>query len=174
MVNNLPANAGDSREASSIPGLGRYPELGNGNPFPYSCLENSAEEPGRLLPGVHGAAESRTQLSVIKSTRAGARTHTHTHTLVHRQLYWNKPSLGSFAVESYSKFCHKMALSQNNFKETIFYFKALVFLSKLSLNMTIFVNQCLLSTYFIFLDLFHVCILGSFLPLISTTSEKIN
>ena len=67
-----------------------------------------------------------------------------------------------------------MALSQNNFKETIFYFKALVFLSKLSLNMTIFVNQCLLSTYFIFLDLFHVYILGSFLPLISTTSEKIN
>ena len=49
-----------------------------------------------------------------------------------------------------------MVLSQSNFKETIFYFKVLVFLSKLSLNMTILVNQCLLPPYFVFLDLFHV------------------
>ena len=48
-----------------------------------------------------------------------------------------------------------MVLSQSNFRETIFHFKVLVFLSK-SLNMTIFVNQCLLPPYFVFLDLFHV------------------
>ena len=37
MVKNLPANAGD---VGSIPGWGRYPEGGNGNPFQYSCQEN--------------------------------------------------------------------------------------------------------------------------------------
>ena len=37
MVKNPPANAGD---AGSIPGLGRSPGEGNGNPLQYSCLEN--------------------------------------------------------------------------------------------------------------------------------------
>ena len=37
---NLPANAGDS---GSIPWLGRCPGEGNGNPLPYSCLENSMD-----------------------------------------------------------------------------------------------------------------------------------
>ena len=35
MVKNVPANAGDT---NSIPGLGRFPEEGNGNPLQYSCL----------------------------------------------------------------------------------------------------------------------------------------
>ena len=38
-------NAGD---LGSIPGLGRFPGEGNGYALHYSCLENSAEEPGRL------------------------------------------------------------------------------------------------------------------------------
>ena len=37
---NPPANAGDARDAGSIPGLGRCPGEGNGNPLQYSCLEN--------------------------------------------------------------------------------------------------------------------------------------
>ena len=37
VVKNPPANAGDS---GSIPGSGRSPGGGNGNPFQYSCLEN--------------------------------------------------------------------------------------------------------------------------------------
>ena len=40
MVKNLPANAGDIRDAGSIPGSGRSPEKENGNPLQYSCLEN--------------------------------------------------------------------------------------------------------------------------------------
>ena len=40
MVKNLPANAGDIREVGSIPGLGRSPGGGHGNPLQYSCLEN--------------------------------------------------------------------------------------------------------------------------------------
>ena len=49
MVMNPPANAGDTRDASSIPGLGRSPGVGNSNLLQYSCLENSiGREPGRL------------------------------------------------------------------------------------------------------------------------------
>ena len=38
VVKNLPANAGD---VVSIPGSGRSPGEGNGNPLQYSCLENT-------------------------------------------------------------------------------------------------------------------------------------
>ena len=40
VVKNLPANAGDARDAGSIAGLGRSPGEGNGSPLQYSCLEN--------------------------------------------------------------------------------------------------------------------------------------
>ena len=40
MVKNLPANAGDVRDTGSIPGWGRSPGGGHGNPLQYSCLEN--------------------------------------------------------------------------------------------------------------------------------------
>ena len=40
VVKNPPANAGDVRDSGSIPGLGRSPGGGHGNPFQYSCLEN--------------------------------------------------------------------------------------------------------------------------------------
>ena len=40
VVKNLPANAGDIRDVGSIPGLGRFPGGGHGNPPQYSCLEN--------------------------------------------------------------------------------------------------------------------------------------
>ena len=41
MVKNLPASAGDIRDAGSIPGLGRSPGKGNGTAPQYSCLKNS-------------------------------------------------------------------------------------------------------------------------------------
>ena len=40
MVKNSPANAGDVGDAGSIPGLGRSPGEGNGNPLQYFCLRN--------------------------------------------------------------------------------------------------------------------------------------
>ena len=47
VVKNSPANAGDAGDLSLIPGLGRPPGEGNGNPLQYSCLKNSwTEEPG--------------------------------------------------------------------------------------------------------------------------------
>ena len=39
MIKNLPANAGNVRDVSSIPGLGIFPGGGHGNPL-QSCLEN--------------------------------------------------------------------------------------------------------------------------------------
>ena len=43
MVENPPANAGDSRDAGSIPELGRCPGVGSGNLLQYSCLKNSMD-----------------------------------------------------------------------------------------------------------------------------------
>ena len=40
VVKNTPANAGDVREEGLIPGSGRSPAGGHGNPHQYSCLEN--------------------------------------------------------------------------------------------------------------------------------------
>ena len=49
MVKNPPANAGDVRDMDLIPGLGRSPGEGNGNPLQCSYLEIPwTEEPGRL------------------------------------------------------------------------------------------------------------------------------
>ena len=51
-----PCNAGD---AGSIPGSGRSPGGGNGNPLQYSCLENSTDR-GACQATIHGDAESDT------------------------------------------------------------------------------------------------------------------
>ena len=49
MVKNPPPNAGDIRDTGSVPGLGRCPGGGHGNPVQYSCLENPMDkEPGEL------------------------------------------------------------------------------------------------------------------------------
>ena len=43
LVRNPPGNAGDLRDADLIPGSGRSPGEGNGNPLQYPCLENPME-----------------------------------------------------------------------------------------------------------------------------------
>ena len=43
VVKNLPASAGDARDMGSIPGSGRSPGGGNGNPIQYSCLEDTMD-----------------------------------------------------------------------------------------------------------------------------------
>ena len=53
VVKNLPANAGDS---GSVPGLGRSPGEGNGNPLQYSCLEDPMDR-GAWWASVHRATQ---------------------------------------------------------------------------------------------------------------------
>ena len=43
VVKNVPANARDAGDMNSIPGSGRSPGVGNGNPLQYSCLENPTD-----------------------------------------------------------------------------------------------------------------------------------
>ena len=61
-VKNPPANAGDTRDAGLIPGLGRSPGEGNGNPLQYSCLNNSMDR-GVWWATVHGIPKNQTQLN---------------------------------------------------------------------------------------------------------------
>ena len=62
VVKNPPDNAEDIRDMGSIPGLGRSPGEGNGNPLWYSCLENSMNG-GAWWAMVHQVTKSRTQPS---------------------------------------------------------------------------------------------------------------
>ena len=68
VVKNPPANAGDTRDAGSIPGSGRSPGDGNGNSLQYSCL-GSPMDRGAWWTIVHG----------VKKSHMGLRTHTHTY-----------------------------------------------------------------------------------------------
>ena len=61
VVKNLPANAGDIRVMSSIPGLERSPGGEHGNPLWYFCLENPTDR-GTWWAMIHGVSQSRTQL----------------------------------------------------------------------------------------------------------------
>ena len=67
VVKNPPANAGDTRDAGSIPGSGRSPGDGNGNSLQYSCL-GSPMDRGAWWTIVHG----------VKKSHMGLRTHTQT------------------------------------------------------------------------------------------------
>ena len=61
-VKNLPANAGDVRDMGWIPGLGRSPGGGHGNPLQYSCLKNPVDR-GAWQATVDRVAKSQTKLS---------------------------------------------------------------------------------------------------------------
>ena len=62
VVKNPSVNAVDITDAGSIPGLGKSPGGGHGNPFQYSCLENQIDREAWWAI-VHGVAKSWTQLS---------------------------------------------------------------------------------------------------------------
>ena len=81
LVKNLPANGGDTRHTSSIPGSGRSPEIGNGTPLQCSCLESSMER-GAWQATVYGVAENQNRMSM---------THTNlsVQALHHGQLFAN-------------------------------------------------------------------------------------
>ena len=67
VVKNLPANAGDARQAGLIPGSGRSPGEENGNPLQYSCLENPMGRGGGGLQSMG--------LQMVRHTEATLHTH---------------------------------------------------------------------------------------------------
>ena len=71
----------DAEDVGSIPGSGRSPVVGNGNPLQYSCMGNPMDREAWWAI-VHGVTESQTRLkrlSTCAHARTRARTHTHTH-----------------------------------------------------------------------------------------------
>ena len=66
VVKNPSGNTGDIRDKGSIPGWGRSPGGGHGNPLQYFCLENPMDG-GAWRAIAHGVAKSQTQLSTHAS-----------------------------------------------------------------------------------------------------------
>ena len=66
VAQTVKASAYNAGDPGSIPGLGRSPGEGNGNPLVYSCLENPMDR-GAWQAAVHGVAKSQTQVSDFTS-----------------------------------------------------------------------------------------------------------
>ena len=66
MVKNPPASAGDITDTSSIPGSGKRPGGGHGNPLQYSCLENPMDK-GAWRATVHGVTKNQTGLKQLST-----------------------------------------------------------------------------------------------------------
>ena len=64
VVKKSPANAGDTRDRSLIPGLERYPGGGNGNLLQYSCLKNPTDR-GAWQATIHGVTKSLIRLKQL-------------------------------------------------------------------------------------------------------------
>ena len=71
MVKDLLANAG---EAGLIPGSGRFPGGGHGNPLQYSCLENPRNR-GAWQATVHRVTKSQTGLKRLSSSSSSSRAY---------------------------------------------------------------------------------------------------
>ena len=91
VVENLPASVGDTGDLSSIPGSGRCPGEGNGNPLQYSRLENPMNR-GAWWAVVQRVAKSRAWLKRLN-------THTHSPSPHWPILNW---SLGSVMVDRHA------------------------------------------------------------------------
>ena len=66
MAKESTCNGGDIADAHSVPGLGRSPGGGNGNPLQYSCLEDPTDR-GAWWATVHGVAKSWTGLRQLST-----------------------------------------------------------------------------------------------------------
>ena len=81
MVKNLTANAGDVGDKGWIPGSGRFPGGGNGNPLQYSCLENPMDREAWQAT-IHGITKvGHDWPRACLCTHVSMHTHTHTQLL---------------------------------------------------------------------------------------------
>ena len=70
VLKNPSANEGDIRDTGLIPGLGRSPGGGQGNPLQYSCLENPMDR-GAWLARIHRVAKNESQLKGLSMYACG-------------------------------------------------------------------------------------------------------
>ena len=105
IVKNPPANAGEDRVKDLIPGSGRSPAAGNGNPLQYSCLENSTDR-GAWRATVHEVAKSRTWLNnwahITFSRHVWVLVSTHSPPLLFVGLIYSHPKSPIFHWEKTS------------------------------------------------------------------------
>ena len=103
MVKESTCNAGDAGAMGSIPGLGRTPGEGNGNPLQDSCL-GIAMDRGTWWVTVHEVTKMF-QLSWMCMQCACACTHihTHTHTHTHTQRGYNRGSRRAFLENKFKE-----------------------------------------------------------------------
>ena len=95
VVKNPLANAGDIRDVGSIPGSGRSPREGRGNPLQYSCLENPMDR-GPWQATVHGVANESYKTETTPWTAAYQAPPSMGFS---RQDYWrNIPSKGIHSI----------------------------------------------------------------------------
>ena len=95
VVKNLPANARDTGDAGLIPGSGRCPGEGNGNPLQYFCLGNPMDR-GAWRATVHRVTNSRTQLKCLACMQHAGHQQLDKHTA----LTHHHPSLGRILGDS--------------------------------------------------------------------------
>ena len=108
MAKKLPANAEDARDVGLIPGLGRSPGGGNGNPLQYSCLGNPVDR-GAWRATVHGVAKSQTQLLWVlgMQTLMTQLTPRHFQSHHHHQLHATQGSEFTFiSIRHFSERVH--------------------------------------------------------------------
>ena len=102
VVKNQPANAGDIRDAGTIPGLGRFPGGGHGKPLYYSCLESPMDR-GAWWATVHRVTKSQTWLKQFSTYSCPPSKRTGTKPIFYRL---NNVTNGKFSFH----FHHWMAL----------------------------------------------------------------
>ena len=91
VVKNPPASTGDGRDVGLIPGSGRSPGVGNGNPLQYSCLENSMDR-GAWRATVHKSQRVvKINKFILKKKKSWAQLSSHHLPF---PTPWNLPDLG--------------------------------------------------------------------------------
>ena len=103
VMKNLPANTRDLRDEASIPGLGRSPGEGHGNPLQSSCLENLMDRRAWWAT-VQGVTKGQTWLKQLSM---------HTHTLPHTTPYTLHHTLTRYTIHSYHS-RKKIAITTNH------------------------------------------------------------
>ena len=95
VVKNLSASAGDVRDLGLIPGLGRSPGGGHGNPLQYSCLENPKDR-GAWWTIVYRVRKSQRQLkwlSMQRNTNLVSFNCTTSWCFLESDLFWSKTAI---------------------------------------------------------------------------------